>query len=111
MNIAKPLTIPAGLRQEFTDLMTRVHFEFEKNKNVNTVRKVRGMMTPCLLNWVEMRRLIAHVRRGAVIYGMREPHGKTVQWVSVLASYAPQDRSLFGARINHSETISFHFSL
>ena len=113
MNIAKPLhmNVPDALRQEFADLVARVHFEFEKNKNVNVVRQVRGMMSPCLLNWGEMRRLIAHVRRGAVIYGMRDPHGKTVQWVSVLTSYAPQDRTLFGARINHREIISFHFSL
>ena len=113
MNIAKPLTmnVPDALRQEFADLVARVHFEFEKNKNVNVVRQVRGMMSPCILNWGEMRRLIAHVRRGAVIYGMRDHHGKTVQWVSVLTSYAPQDRTLFGARINHAETISFNFSL
>jgi hypothetical protein len=78
-----------------------------KKKNLSVVRKVRGMMSP----WGEMRRLIQHVRRGGEILGMREPHGKTVQWVSVLTSYAPQDRTLFGARINHSETISFHFSL
>ena len=78
MNIAKPLhmNVPDALRQEFAALVSRVHFEFEKNKNVNVVRQVRGMMTPCLLNWGEMRRLIAHVRRGAVIYVMRDPTAK-----------------------------------
>jgi hypothetical protein len=111
MEMTTTMNVPAALRQEFTDLLTRVHFEFEKNKNANTVRKVRSLMTACPLNWGEMRRLIAHVRRGAVIYGMREPHGKTVQWVSVLTSYAPQDRSLSGDRINARETVSFHFSL
>ena len=105
------LNIPDALRREFAAVLARVHFEFEQNKNVKVVRKVRGMMSPCSLNWGEMRRLIAHVRRGAVIYGLRDPHGKTVQWVSVLTSYAPQDRTLFGARINHGETISFHFIL
>ena len=60
------LNIPDALRREFAAMLARVHFEFEQNKNVNVVRKVRGMMSPCSLNWGEMRRLIAHVRRGAV---------------------------------------------
>ena len=67
-------------------------------KNLSVIRQVRGLMSRCLLNWSEMRRLTQHVRRGGQIIRLREPHGKTVQWVSVVTSYA-------------SHTFTFHFSM